>query len=78
LLGRMAEAGSPAAAVGWYDTYLAESPQGSLEPEALGRKMLAVRASSSAAAARPVAAEYLRRYPRGAFAEAAGEILRSR
>jgi FecR protein len=75
LLGRMAEAGSPAAAVGWYDTYLVESPQGSLAPEALGRKMVAVKASSSAAAARPFAEAYLRRYPRGAFAEAAGEIL---
>jgi hypothetical protein len=78
LLGRMAETGSPAAAVGWYDTYLAESPQGSLASEALGRKMIAVKASSSAAAARPFAEEYLRRYPRGAFAEAAGEILAGR
>jgi hypothetical protein len=78
LLGRITEPGSPAAAVRWYDTYLAESPHGPLAPEALGRKMLAVKASSSAAAARPFAAEYLQRYPRGAFAEAAGEILAGR
>jgi hypothetical protein len=78
LLGRMAESGSPSTAVGWYGTYLAESPQGSLAPEALGRKMVAVKASSGAAAARPVAVEYLRRYPRGAFAEAAEEIVANR
>jgi ferric-dicitrate binding protein FerR (iron transport regulator) len=75
LLGRMAQATSPATAVAWYDSYLTESPEGSLAPEALGRKMVAVKASSSAAASRPIAKEYLRRYPRGAFAQAAEEIL---
>ncbi|XXX74840.1 FecR family protein [Sorangium sp. So ce134] len=75
LLGRMAEPGSPAAAIGWYDQYLAESPAGSLAAEALGRKMIVVRASRGEAAARPVAEEYLARYPRGAFATAAAEIL---
>jgi ferric-dicitrate binding protein FerR (iron transport regulator) len=75
LLGRMAQASSPDTAVGWYDTYLTESPEGPLAPEALGRKMVAVKAASGAAASRPIAAEYLRRYPRGAFAEAANEIL---
>jgi hypothetical protein len=75
LLGRMVETTHPAAAVGWYDTYLTESPDGSLAAEALGRKMVAVKASSSAAASRPIAVEYLRRYPRGAFAPAAKEIL---
>ncbi|WP_437276779.1 FecR domain-containing protein [Sorangium sp. So ce375] len=75
LLGRMAEPSSPAAAIGWYDQYLSESPAGSLAAEALGRKMVVVRASRGDAAARPVAEEYLARYPGGAFAAAAAEIL---
>ncbi|APR88627.1 hypothetical protein A7982_13976 [Minicystis rosea] len=77
LLGRMAETSSPATAVRWYDTYLTESPDGSLAAEALGRKMRAVKAASGARASRPIAAEYLQRYPRGAFAQAAKEILAS-
>jgi hypothetical protein len=77
LLGRMAEQSSPATAVDWYDTYLTESPEGSLAAEALGRKMLAVRAASGAGASRPIAAEYLRRYPRGAVAQIAREIVAS-
>ncbi|WP_437673110.1 FecR domain-containing protein [Sorangium sp. So ce131] len=75
LLGRMAEPGSPAAAIVWYDRYLAESPAGSLAAEALGRKMMVVRASRGEAAARPIAEDYLARYPRGAFAATAAEIL---
>lgn len=78
LLGRMAEAGAPAAAIGWYDRYLAESPAGSLAAEALGRKMLVVKRQGGAAAARPVAEAYLARYPAGAFAAAATEILGER
>src|SRR6185437_5602492 len=42
--------------------------------EALGRKMVALRKSSGREAARGAAAEYLRRYPGGAFAAAAREI----
>ena len=78
LLGRMTETSSPVAAVGWYDRYLAESPQGALAPEALGRKMVAVKATSGRDAARPIAADYLRRYPGGAFARAAEEIVADR
>ncbi|WP_437324919.1 tetratricopeptide repeat protein [Sorangium sp. So ce381] len=76
LLGRIAEAGSPAAAIDWYDRYLAESPAGSLAAEALGRKMIVLRASQGDGAARPIAEQYLARYPRGAFAAVATEILR--
>ncbi|WP_437710983.1 tetratricopeptide repeat protein [Sorangium sp. So ce448] len=76
LLGRMAEAGSPAAAIDWYDRYLAESPVGSLAAEALGRKMVVLRAAQGDGAARPIAEQYLARHPRGAFAAAAAEILR--
>jgi hypothetical protein len=75
LLGRMAEATSPSAAIAWYDRYLAESPAGSLASEALGRKMVVVKASAGRDAARPIAEEYRRRYPEGAFTAVAGEIL---
>ncbi|WP_437753900.1 FecR domain-containing protein [Sorangium sp. So ce1389] len=75
LLGRMDEPGSPGAAIGWYDQYLAESPAGSLAAEALGRKMIALRTSQGKDAARPAAEQYLARYPRGAFASTAAEIL---
>jgi hypothetical protein len=78
LLGRMTEAGSPAAAISWYDQYLSESPHGSLAPEALGRKMVAVKATAGRDAAHPVAEAYLARYPQGAFAAAAAEILADR
>jgi hypothetical protein len=76
LLGRMTETSSPGTAVTWYDRYLAEAPGGSLAAEALGRKMLAVNASSGRATARPIAEDYQRRFPQGAFAAAAAEILR--
>jgi hypothetical protein len=78
LLGRMAEGGSPAAAISWYDQYLAESPGGSLAAEALGRKMIVVRNSGGRDAARPIAEEYVKRHPRGPFADAAAEILDGR
>jgi FecR protein len=78
LLGRMVDASQPAAAIGWYDRYLAESPGGSLADEALGRKMVAVARISGRDAARPVAEEYLRRFPGGAFAAAAADTVGGR
>lgn len=75
LLGRMAEASSSTAAIFWYDQYLAESPDGSLAAETLGRKMLVARTSGGRPAARPVAEQYLERYPQGTFAAAAAQIL---
>jgi hypothetical protein len=77
LLGSMADdGGGTAAAIGWYDLYLTEAPSGPFASEALGRKMLAVRRARGAAGARPLAQDYLRRYPRGAYARLAEEILR--
>src|SRR5262249_30536975 len=76
LLGRMADdSGSPSAALQWYDVYLREGPSGSLAAEALGRKMLAVRRTGGRDAARPIAEEYLRRYPGGAHAKVAQELV---
>jgi hypothetical protein len=75
LLGRMDEASSPASAVAWYDRYLAEAPGGALAAEALGRRMVAIKAASGKDAARAAADDYLRRYPEGAFAAQAHEII---
>jgi ferric-dicitrate binding protein FerR (iron transport regulator) len=75
LLGRLADTGGqPSAAIGWYDRYLVESPGGEFASEALGRKLVAVQRVSGAASARPVAQEYLRRFPQGPYAAKAREL----
>jgi ferric-dicitrate binding protein FerR (iron transport regulator) len=73
LLGRLAES-EPETAIGWYDRYLAEAPNGEFASEALGRKLVAVQSVSGPQAARAVAKEYLRRFPRGAYATKAREL----
>jgi hypothetical protein len=73
LLGRLSE-GEPEAAVGWYDRYLREAPNGEFAAEALGRKLVTVQRSSGGESARPIAEEYLRRFPRGAYAARAREL----
>ena len=76
-LGRLDEnGGGLARALHWYDRYLEESPDGSYTAEALGRKMIAVRELSGPAAARDVAEEYVRRFPRGSYAGAARALRR--
>jgi hypothetical protein len=76
LLGRLAEEQmhSPSAALRWYDTYLAEAPSGAFAGDALGRKMILTSHSGGAAAARPLAQEYLRRFPNGSYASAAKNL----
>ncbi|HVR63051.1 MAG TPA: FecR family protein, partial [Polyangia bacterium] len=76
LLGRLAEetAGSPEVALRWYETYLAEAPAGSFAGEALGRRMLLIHRRDGAGAAEPLAREYLRRFPGGAYAGQASGI----
>jgi len=69
--------GSPGSAIEWFERYLSESPRGPFYPDALGRKMLAVRRISGVAAARPIAQSYLSRFPDGAYAAAAKEIASS-
>jgi hypothetical protein len=69
LLGRLEEADQrPLPAIEWFDTYLGESPAGTYASEALGRKMVLVQRTRSDAAARPLAAQYLARFPDGAYA----------
>jgi ferric-dicitrate binding protein FerR (iron transport regulator) len=79
LLGRLADTreSQPAAAIGWYDRYLAEAPSGEFASEALGRKLVAVQRVSGAASARPIAQEYLRRFPQGPYAAKAHELTLS-
>jgi hypothetical protein len=72
-LGRLDENGGRGAgpALAWYERYLDEAPHGSYVAEALGRKMMAVEELHGAAAARNVAEQYLRQFPRGSYAGAA-------
>jgi hypothetical protein len=70
LLGRMA---AGASALRWYDVYLAEAPNGTFAAEAVGRKLVILRASNPAQA-RALAEEYLARWPKGPYAAVAREI----
>jgi TolA-binding protein len=73
LLGRIVESrpGGASAALGWYDRHLEEAPTGVYASEALGRKMTVLGRLGGEQVARPVAEEYLRRYPAGTYARAA-------
>lgn len=75
LLGQLTESQGGNAALGWYDTYLREAPNGSYAPQAMGRKMMIVYRARGAAGAETVASEYLVRYPKGPYAAAARRIV---
>jgi len=78
LLGRLHD-GDPAGlsvALAWYDRYLMEAPQGSYVPDALGRKMTLLERWARRPEAVAQAAEYLRRFPQGTYANAARLLLR--
>jgi len=77
LLGRLDEAGGDvSAALGWYGRYLEEAPAGTYAAEALGRRMTIVQRKDGELAARPLADEYLRRFPAGPYVATAQAILR--
>jgi TolA-binding protein len=77
-LGDLAEARDDGAtALESYETYLRESPNGPYASQALGRKLLLVQRSQGAAAARPLAGEYLERFPDGAYAPSARHLLQA-
>jgi hypothetical protein len=78
LLGRVEElrAGGKSPAIERYDEYLARAPAGTYAAEALGRKMILTKDLEGAASARPIAAEYLRRFPEGSYARAARALER--
>jgi hypothetical protein len=79
LLGRVEElrAQGAARAIAFYDDYLAEAPAGAYAAEALGRKMILTDEKEGRAAARPIAGEYLRRFPGGSYAGSARALQRA-
>jgi hypothetical protein len=76
VLGRLADdQGTSSEALKWYDTYLGEAPKGAFAAEAMGRKLVALVNSGSQQSARQTAEAYLKRFPRGAHASYARELL---
>jgi hypothetical protein len=80
-LGGLAEdaagSGGPSAALEWYERYLTESGHGRYGAQALGRKMVLTHKLEGTEAARPVASEYLDRFPGGPYASAARKLMRA-
>jgi ferric-dicitrate binding protein FerR (iron transport regulator) len=78
-LGGLAEDESGVAsaktALEWYERYMTDSPRGTYAAQALGRQMILVHKLHGAAAARPIATEYLARFPAGPYAEPAKKLL---
>ena len=78
LLGKLEETDqNPAAAIGWYDRYMREDSKGPYASDALGRKMILVQQLYGDAQARSVAAEYLNRFPDGAYVSRARALTRT-
>jgi len=79
LLGRVEETSDRRIpeALRWYEGYLAASPQGTYAPEAMGRRMILVGKWAGAAAAKPLAEDYLRRFPNGTYAGSARALRRA-
>jgi hypothetical protein len=75
LLGRMAESADGQAALGWYERYLSEDPDGAFAAEAMGRDMSVTQRLSGVDRARPLATTYLKRWPTGPYAPLARSIL---
>jgi len=67
-----------AAAIDWYDRYLRECPTGRFLDEAWGRKVVLTNKLRGSSAARPIAEEYLRRFPQGTYAAAARKLSQAR
>jgi hypothetical protein len=75
-LGRLGESvpGQPDAALGWYDTYLRESPRGLYASEALGREMTLLAPKARERASK-LAKQYLERFPHGSQIDLARSLL---
>jgi hypothetical protein len=61
----------------WFETYLAEQPEGDLRREASGRAMEAWQRAGAHDKARAAAQEYLRQYPHGVEAAVARQLATS-
>jgi TolA-binding protein len=79
LLGRLhdGDADGPETALQWYDRYLTDAHDGPSASDALGRKMTLLQRWNRRAEALSVAENYLRRFPRGTYANAARALVRS-
>jgi hypothetical protein len=66
---------SAKAALEWYERYMADLPHGNYAAQALGRQMIIVHKLQGAGAARPIATQYLERFPKGPYADAARKLL---
>jgi len=73
-LGRMSFS-RPGEAKRWFETYLAERPNGAFEAEASGRLLELADKSGEVERARMLAASYLARHPNGAHAALARAVL---
>lgn len=77
-LGRLEEsAGAAQRALGWYQRYLREAPEGTYASEALGREMGVLQALYGKDSARAAAEQYLRQFPSGSYAQAARALTRA-
>jgi len=78
-LGTLDESGTGRAAqtsaLSWYGRYLAESPGGSYDGQALGRRLVLLNSLQDRAAAREAAASYLAKFPAGPYAAKAQRIV---
>jgi TolA-binding protein len=78
-LGGLAEGQkNDAASLEWYDVYLGENTNGAYASQALGRKMMLVQRLTGPESARPIATEYLARFPDGPYAGSAARVLHAR
>jgi TolA-binding protein len=77
LLGRLEgeSAGGAPRALAWYDSYLAEAPDGAYVSEALGRKMMVLERNRRHDEAMRIASDYVRRFPSGSYAHAARALI---
>jgi hypothetical protein len=76
-LGRLAaQRGQHATALAHFNTYLRESPGGVYAAEAWGRKLQVVQSTQGNEAARSLAKQYLAKFPQGAYAKSASELLK--
>jgi ferric-dicitrate binding protein FerR (iron transport regulator) len=78
LLGRLDDASDKGSdrALDRYDEYLQEAPEGVYVSEAMGRKMRVLERAGRSAEAIRIAADYLRRFPRGSYSPAARALVR--
>jgi TolA-binding protein len=66
---------STKAAMEWYEKYMADSPHGNYAAQALGRQMIIVHKLQGKDAARPIARDYLEKFPKGPYADSARKLL---